>query len=81
MKRQSRAPFLVGKGKANEGEDSRMPREIVKDFRRNNTLLFSAGSFGWVTQEESGFCLSAQGEAATREEVIVLRLGEPLSRE
>lgn len=29
-----------------------MPREIVRDFRRNNTLLFIAGSPGWVTEEE-----------------------------
>lgn len=55
-----------------------MPREIVRDFRRNNTLLFIAGSPGWVTEEESGFCLSAQGEVTTWEEVIVLRLGDPL---
>lgn len=58
-----------------------MPMEIMKDFRRNNTLLFSAGSFGWVTEEESGFCLSAQGEVMTPEEVISLRLGEPVSWE
>lgn len=55
--------------------------EIMKDFRRNNTLLFSAGSFGSVTEEKSGFCLSAQGEVTTREEVIALRLGESLSWE
>lgn len=56
-----------------------MPREIVKDFRGNNTLLFSAGSFGQVAEEESAFCLSAQGEVTCQEKVIVLRLGEPLS--
>lgn len=56
-----------------------MPREIVKDFRRNNTLLFSAGSFGRVAEKESVFCLSAQGEVTCREKVIVLRLGKPLS--
>lgn len=54
-----------------------MPREIVRDFRRNNALLFIAGSPGWATEEESGFCLSAQGEVTIWEEVIVLRLGDP----
>lgn len=56
---------------------SQIPGEIVRDFRRNNTLLFISGSPGWITEEESGFCLSAQGEVTTWEEVIVLRLGDP----
>lgn len=54
-----------------------MSREIMKDFRRNNTLLFSTGTFGWVT-EEPGFCLSAEREVKTREEVILLRCSENL---
>lgn len=55
-----------------------MPRETVKDFKRNNTLLFSAGSFGWVAEEESGFCLSAQEEVTTWEEITVLRRRAPV---
>ncbi|PKU41640.1 hypothetical protein llap_8057 [Limosa lapponica baueri] len=34
------------------------------------------GSFGWVTEEESGFCLSAQGEVTTQEEVKNINLNE-----
>lgn len=56
-----------------------MPREIAKDLMRSNTLLFSAGSFGWVTEEESEFCLSTQEQVTTQEEITVLRLGESLS--
>lgn len=44
--------------KKSEGKGSQMPGEVVKGYRSNNTLLFIAGPAGWVTEEESGLCLS-----------------------
>lgn len=44
--------------KKSEGKGSQMPGEVVKSYRSNNTLLFIAGPAGWVTEEESGLCLS-----------------------
>lgn len=41
--------WLRDRQKSLEGEDGEVPREIVKDFRRNSALLFSIGPFGWVT--------------------------------